>query len=711
MFDFISEIGKQFLGPLLEPAFELLGFTDQTIYQWAIKTVRMVPDESLPEQSQLVNNILSSTFNNTNISDNVLLTALSGAKASLGQYLRYGENTYTLGNPTLQFKTPPIHTARFLEIVAAELITKNFTVVAGWENTEIREPTRYEWGLAYLIQNEGYTNHITDNSIDYTYYQTTITGTDYKAECRHYTNETTYTTLIIDLPDYGDSEYQIYYVYSAAVTDASGTTFGYKYLFPFNYSGASGEYPTMIYSGSGNYEQEDATRILPIIVLRQHGEFINENDHPTQYATTKTLLRKLNMDMDNIIQAIEEDEEGTPNPDLDALQDAFIICSLSLYTNSDAGKYYLYLFFKLMYEAIAVGSYTLFTNTDIQDVTKHIIHISEDTYNIGLLFNYIRQQIIEENIGEINTVIRVFDIKPNIHVTVGETTKEYNVSTVTFKRQITSTHCEYITVHGLQFFTHLTHGDGTEKGYVQDMVEEGSEGNNYFHIPLSYVLLQIYGFIDVETLIYESLTLVVYAAASEDLEYYETENFAQFINGVMTFIAIVATMYGASTAVELIRQILIQYILAKIFQAMLLEMAITTEQKIVVAVVWAYVSLKMGNEWGEISLTATNVLAAITSLSDSYTYNAQDELRQLKEEYDQTQEEAQETLKDLEATWNSLEEEKNMNIDPLMFTKSTVIDNDDATTYYARTLCTNTSKIAINYINHYTQNKLDVTFI
>jgi hypothetical protein len=280
--------------------------------------------------------------------------------------------------------------------------------------------------------------------------------------------------------------------------------------------------------------------MLPVAVLREDSVFCDVDNTVPLYLTTRALMARLSLNIDNFMQSIS----SNPGGDLSSLTDSYVNFSVA---PSDTHEVVSKLLYAILYEIIAVnglnsdsGEYTSsFTEGDITSAMSWMNH----TYTTGILGT------VAEEGKYTHSVVPVYGTDTGVASTSGTSTTpstparasnlDVVVGTVLLIRyQDTSTSYSEITATDLMSSTTIEYS-GYKKTVVDSLWDsDDSEVNKSFTIPLSwytFVSLDIKEQVQAYNYI---LRLDLYAATTADLVWYETEAFTSSLLAVATQYAV-----------------------------------------------------------------------------------------------------------------------------------------------------------------------------
>lgn len=765
VWDDFEEVSKV----LLRETFRVLGITGETIYVINVSTQRLIPDKQ-PDSLKRI--ILDHALVNSSIAANLQQNQLVGVSANILKYLRYGQDTYIHDIPTGGLWYHSINRAQVdivldsIEGVGTSLDTLKIQLISitEWIKWYLQEHTAYLYYDSSLLTGGytynyyGYTIDIFGNYIiDFTRYEprtsttymetTTFTVDNVmRVEVREHTKITVdssgaiisdiyspgYTVTTFEADGTPDSVVDVILLehkyttiipydigFTVPVADLTHVYFIAEYyldsvptknkIWVYDRNDpAEPNYPILDDLIGGGL---DTTLMLPIIPLRADFININVNTTTLEYITSKQILKIVGLDMDQYIDAINE------NPDIDLIEDAAILFAISIYTDSQSGIKALYNLFEAIEEFQDVDEFEYINFPEGSNSPVNVYKIEEQRINTALQFNYI---VIENKTGtvtDVNNFISFTTVLPNSPKVPGttdeyteEVTEEYGdepQSILTIQYQDTATTYIELRVHGLILTTAVfTTVDVAKVKLILIETIDGIDRDN-FVIPLSYAQMYNFSMIEEEEVIYEALSLTVYSSDSLYLEYYETSHFAFFVQGIIIVISVVLFILSlpaggqAGTAFyTLAKQLLIQYALTLLLGEILKHNLSDTERAIVLA---AYAYLSYSNAKGDSSIYklsfAEDILLAVNAVIDVILIDQSMQAEGLKDEMDELKNLMMERDEELRLAEEGFIDD----INRFDIVQTLVIDTyENPTDFYTRTVHTgNPGVISLDQIGNY----------
>ena len=768
--DILTDAWNGIARPIVDGAFRALGFEDEDIYSTQVSTIRLVPDEDLPDNS-LALAILRSVREESSIIDNIQRTVLTNPQNSLNHFTAYGERKYTHGLPTVVGGFTQINPDEVIDIIET---IEGETVSLVTLFTGI--PANTHWVKYYLQENESYTqdDHViivgatsylyngyiingagkfdvqlapigaefgqhdgsgaasilSDSTKSWTpgaFVGDTITNTTDNSSGTVTANTATTVTATLTGNDWDvDDTYTI--------TSVANTPIGYlidpplseiyyytKYTLDsdptynkfWTYLVSSGTYPDLAVTSSSAVYVEAAQ--LPIIPLREGFKSINSTtpQHPA-YQTSKKILDIINLDIDDLIDQVESNEN------LDQISNAFVLFGLNIYSETQAGQKALYTMFRNLFVNQEVTKAVYDANPPEADPIFNTVRMTEQSFNTIIGWNYITIDNIVGTIGlgKVGTYEIEVDVLPNSPVEedeeTGETTGGGVNSTYTLRKMIAPNLYEELVIHGMFQSINVITEDGKIRAYLNELTTDVAKKQNFI-MPLPYYIFKG-GLLDAqesETVIYEALTMVIYASEHIHLEYYETEAFLNFFAIIIEVAAVVVLIVSLGSAASfshavlvLAEQLLYQYALTLVLEE-LLYLAGDSE----IARALAFVAYAAASYYGVNRATggmtiAEDLLFTVNALSQAATIELEFQADELQQEIDAWIVSSQERQEELDKAQALLDNNTGLSLEE-MITYMPIDPYETPNDFYDRTIHTgNPGVITLSQIETYHDNLL-----
>jgi len=780
----VRTLFRDVIAPVLKPIFELIGIEDETIY-----SVEVVTSSLVDEEAKYIKTIVTdAVLNSLDIPEELRFAIHTNQRATVRSFLIYGKNHYIDGVPTTtvsEYFTDNEVVVDILEDIEGETLD-SISIEFGIPNIDL-------WCKDYLIDNNSYvisTNTFIIGTTNWKYASAALNGAGTHYTVNVFRDITTtvvvddYTQVLLDPTEFTDtwtrttttidngtpSELSVSYVdtnyvrtptstggpyttsfvnVSTVVTPSVESTSSSVQVPIFN----SGGYYSAVYAVTSNptvskiwfYEtaigtypelnnsliagDEDNLDTLPIVKLREEFVNVNVDKQSELYTSTNNIINRLNLiDLDSLIELIDD------NPDIDLIQDAFLMFGINIYATDQYNLRYLFNFFMALsvlpkYDKTA---FLTLSATD-QSNSSFIYRVDEGRFNIAITGNYIEITEIVGYIGKIGYVESEITINANIEATEadlearGDLTQQdptdslgLVTSLYTIRAQLSPTTYTEIEVSGLLLTTYIL-TEGTSVGIkaveLVDPVTGDQAAKDNFIIPISYYILSRMSPWETEQIIYDGIKLIIYAEDSQHLEYYETPGFLSAINIIIKIIAIIILIFSLGKASSLSKalwilaeQLLIQIGLTLALKE-ILRHGLSDEEKLVLLILYTYASVTTGTSGLEQAATFVDkLLLAVNAISTFVQIDTQNKTKELLEEQAEFESLATTKQEEIEAAEEWLNNDAS--IDTFNLLNSRVMPILDVTStpqeFYTRSLTTNLSPILLSQPSIYVDSLLNL---
>lgn len=288
---------------------------------------------------------------------------------------------------------------------------------------------------------------------------------------------------------------EYYYYVAYEVLDKDGNIQGLPKL--WNYWENSNYYPKL------NLDDSilDVNYYMPVIPIRIANNMLYDTDQEKEskaYKTSKRLLDILDMNIDEVTTAVKE------NPDIDAVDHAYIILGVNVFSNKPEALKYLFEFMEYLH-ATSGGQ-------------GNQIHIKDVTYDTCLKWRKTLFNSYKGSIGKVGTITRA--IKLNVDTDTSDTTDYLSV-----KRQITDTVVHEYQVYDLVFFNYIYQ----TSMQVRTALDASGDAQQALCVPLNISIIETkLSPLEANTVYYDSLRIVFNSFEIKKLKWYETGFFSFF---------------------------------------------------------------------------------------------------------------------------------------------------------------------------------------
>ena len=718
-----STLWDEILNPILEPVFGLFGFEDETIVEVQVVTQRYFPDDPKFVPT-FIRNIITSITERTDLMDEVRIGLLNNGYSSARKayyYAKLGESRvptsdvgdgYVFGVPDISKSYGSFDTEALDEILlsfhyAPPYLTNSIEYNTLFFGDVIRQdidPQRY-WAWFYMQENDASWDQallsIDVGGDSYTYDSTSYNSGLLVWEILFYDTATGLIPHIvnpsIDPPDSQTLHYVVIYeTYTSTTLDGT-----YIWI----YDATSGVFPQLEQEVDGLVTASAGWQFMPVIPLKADGAYLDDNKTTQEYLTTRVMLRYLGINLDDTIAAIKE------NPNAAQVTDGFVHFAAGLYDDNQAINKYLFSFFYNIASnsAVSKAQYEAdLANSKVTTAPFNAIAFKEQNFNMVLEFNYIHIETLTGNVGAINYVNKTINY-------TGAKAKQHPTDNIVFTVQDSPTTYIKVTVYGIAMLHIVSTSIGILKTKAIAMVnpasttDEDERAKNNLMIPISLTSLMSYGSIlDKETVIYRSVKFTIYAEQITELEWYETEAFADFVGIVITIASIAMGDFsgqtGAQIAKQIIKQVLIQialqYALKLVFEA--------TDNKFIRALATIAYAYASGWNAGLDMKALTDIRVVLTyvdAVGKGWLQMEADDLLAEIEDFEQLKEEAE---AELDRVSDLVDWDTGVGEVLTLVQQNRILSYETFDGYYARTLETNPGVQTLDQIRDYYDRALQL---
>jgi hypothetical protein len=427
------------------------------------------------------------------------------------------------------------------------------------------------------------------------------------------------------------------------------------------------------YNGNGTF--------FPFAYFRLDKQKQNVNKASQEYLTTKKLLKTINMDFDELTDAIHEnpDIKDAPNPEMADVEQAMLMLAVPATTDEPIEQRYLFDFFNNLYKSAKVADNSV-RNLAEWDTQKNLgmampqntIIIQDARFKMALSWRSISRRRVSGTIG--TEAKPVSEVKSRLENKIGErvpsspdegaptqVTWSTTMRSHIYRRQITRFTYEEIEVTGLKMVYRI-YGDYTTTA---------DEDDDILLIPLDYAVIQDYSLFDREQITARSLHYVFNSRVVTKLKWYQTGLFRAVLIIAMVVITIVtygATIEGliaaiaaggatATAAYMAIATFLLKYILVSVLIKLFVKVVgvkVAFIAAVVAAIFGMYQVLETGSLQG--APWAKELLQLSSNIASGVSKGVQSEFQDLQNDALTWQREAKSRMELLEKTDDLLSE-------------------------------------------------------
>jgi hypothetical protein len=704
-------------------------FSSEYVYIVDTSTTRLV-EKDLPDRNKQA--VTSAIVNNNSIPDNILSNIQNGIYSKTKKYFNYGRDRYIFGLPEAKSTTLQPDNAevqRLLELLLQEPVslidvTVPFVPSLDWvgayqlqeqlgldiaTNTLYLEGDSDPWHYAYTEL------HRWIDLYDVPHMQVIVYITK--------TTPTGQTYLSADITEYyhSDPHYQVMYRVDSHPAD----------IYIVLYRIADNTYPTL------NNPVGDLTDFfaIPVVPIRYWFKPINEEFYWHWYATCKPLLKRIVLSMNELNNSIIE------NPDSEFAKHAFVVFGANIYTENQYTLRYLALFFsyletnipssRIEYEAYIdevqrIIDYNegvdYYDRVPVPEPPIRVFQVQEQTYDTTLEFNFIETVTLTGVKCDVGDVVSEFNLLPAYVNNDGGAIIIQRSSMFLYWQHSPNSYNK-MEIHGLCHVTTIKETDGSPayvKRVLYDETLEISEANqkDNFIIPLSAAIIEyehVFNIQAKESILYDSLHLVIYAEQKHELAWYQTSFFTGLIQIASIFgmaigvggtlqVAIEAGKTLGKTLISLLLKASISYIISYTVSSLIAKD--NKELALLLTAAFMAFGLHKGGFFDALSKglpTARDLLDALKAVTEIVAVDTEAKTYELETEIEEWTKEAEKIEEELQAAADMLPE-VNSQLDPTYIMNRMLYEHfaESPEEFYNRTIHIGNPGVAtLDIIQHY----------
>lgn len=407
--------------------------------------------------------------------------------------------------------------------------------------------------------------------------------------------------------------------------------------------------------------------------------------------------------------------------DVSDINAAFVIFGVQLSTEKEYSYKYLFAYFDYLRERDVwnKADYNAWYAGDkrglvIPPENGVVIKTTNSGYDTRLKYHYIEKETIKGKIGKITTFEKRIVVKGH------ETIAGYRVdnSVLYLMKQISETHYERITVHGL-YHTNWIYGVNHQViTYLEDIGDTSLEGN--FVIPLHRFAIKNIPALDETNVYYDACKMVIQSIQKVKLKWYETDQFARLIKviGIAITVISLGTAFQATAAaqgaIEALKQVTLNLVtnFAIAYGLAMVAQEFGVAAAAVVAIGLAILSINQNYDNALSQLVsdipyAEEFLKATASVASEFNDVVKKEIADLATLGEQEKADYEEELDELK----ELQDELNgVFLNPMLFVNRPLMNsNESPDDYYHRTIhAGNIGVKSLDAISYYVDRRLQL---
>lgn len=582
-------------------------------------------------RSSTTQSVYGAITQDRSISDDLLTNALNGLGRKARQYYRYGDESYTYGLPE---GTQIVKSANATAINAVLISTVDKTAKVVFSAFDRADPELF--AREHLINTRGYsldTNEVTNPP-----FTTSNTVTLYSCEWLSSTQilikylydttlnleEETITVPSVDI--------ESFYYHVEYLTDTSPDINLYWF-----YKASLGTYETLNVNTN-----EFTSEYYPVVPIRRDNVDLTDPslEDTDLYKTSKRLLNKLGIDMVKLGEGVSE------NPDIDAVDHAYVNISAPIQSDSKFVQEYLYAYFLDLYENQTYDKdyYEAELGTSRNAPLLNRIIVSEEEngspetgfFNTELVFSYIESSIITGSIGKVGEVTRDTVVQGSIDMIFYKA----EASHMLWNKQISDTEYRQLKVVGLNHINNI-YGSKSIDTTLEDSL---SSDNDDFNIMVNKRIVESFPMHKQNDIINDTVRICFNSVERVKLKWYQTTIFKAIIIIVAAVITVMSQgadggslfakavlITGATTFVV---QLAIAIIINTLLSVLITKLAdvVGLKNAAILAAIYTVYSIASGS--GPV-MTGDNLVTLASGISMSSNLYLKDQYATLANEYDQ----------------------------------------------------------------------------
>lgn len=461
----------------------------------------------------------------------------------------------------------------------------------------------------------------------------------------------------------------------------------------------------------------------PIVTIRKGKENTVDTAPQEKIEEINRALSHMNLTLEDITDGVMG---GSAENDPEQMHDVFLMYAADLHSEDKHTIEYLYRYFKDLSYTQA-SSKAEFDNWFEDIYTRNrpkqtALRIVQDTFDVSLLFNYIDVRVVAGVLGNTSDVIRTFTVADPIKAPpfifgFDFGIEETEMSTVVFRKQISETHYEEVTVHGLMH-VHEVYDNHVAIRTIKNSLDEKAtrDDDKAFFLPVSRNILRSMAGLKRHQVLQDTLCVTVYAVQKTKVRWYQRGIFKWVVMIVLVIVAfftgqwqLPATWAAAGAlAVSFLVDLVVGYIVGLILKPVLIEIlqAIGVDSGffvMVLAVIAAmFYQVDLVSIVADVALSTVDVAFA---LAGAFQEVIGQELLGIQTEIDSLLNGMDAFEKEMDAINDLL---GYTSFDYYAITEQNRIRLEQPNEFFARTLNKNPGILALDQVTYFVQSKLQL---
>lgn len=391
---------------------------------------------------------------------------------------------------------------------------------------------------------------------------------------------------------------------------------------------------------NGNLGLSQGT-FYPVMPIRNDKVSLRDETDDTEFKSVKKALNLISVNIDELLDAIEE------NPDVDKIDDAFVMYGVDVYTEQAESIEYLYRFFDSLAPAYHTPRPTIDNGYGPYQPYHGLVFIEADM-NMSIKFLNITKNTVTGKIGDLGSYKKTLDYV-NSDIIMMHQVRENEYIEITMK---TVSHSTYINPKNSL----------TGQRWHATRLSEDADERLGFLFPVNRILANEMATTERRVVLYDSLHIVIYAIDKIKLKWYQTGLFLSLVEVIGYGLAIFTAGNSLILAAAVSYTALLLAVVKLAAQNLLLDYVVQWIYEklgdilgfIVILAAYAYgkgIDLSISNLLDFSADKLVDMVTAVSTTIDTYTSYG---LQKVQEEYGELAKDYEEELKRLDEDIDAL---------------------------------------------------------